>query len=305
MKKVAIVTVNYNSDKTTLDLLKQLYYLPGDFEYFLYVVDNSSGSSREIEEFIADNQKYSTKLLKSEKNLGFAGGCNLAIKEAFNENIDYILVLNNDVIVNKSFVTDLVTFAEHKGPCFVSPKIYFAKGHEFHKRYKEEELGYVLWYAGGVMDWKNVLASHRGVDEVDRGQYDKNEETDFVSGCCMLLSASALKNTGFFNEDYFLYYEDVDLSMRAKKREYKTYYCHEAKIWHKNAASGGGSGSQLQDYYISRNRMIFGMTYAPLRSKLSLIKESLGILSRGREWQKKAIADFYLQKLGKGSFPLA
>ena len=79
-------------------------------------------------------------------------------------------------------------------------------------------------------------------------------------------------------------------------------YSAKAILWHKNAGSAGGSGSSLQDYYITRNRMLFGIRYAPFRSKLSLVKESMMLLAKGRRWQKRGILDFYLGRFGKGSF---
>ena len=82
----------------------------------------------------------------------------------------------------------------------------------------------------------------------------------------------------------------------------KILYNPKAILWHKNAGSVGGSGSSLQDYYITRNRMVFGIKYAPLRSKISLIRESLRLLLIGRAWQKRGIADFYLGRFGKGTF---
>lgn len=189
---------------------------------------------------------------------------------------------------------------EHIGA--VSPKIYFAKGHEFHKEnYAKNELGQVLWYAGGEMDWRNILGKHRGVDEVDRGQYEKIEETSFATGCCMLIKTNVLKKIGLFDEKYFLYLEDSDLTERLRRSKYAIYYVPKAIVWHKNASSSG-SGSALQDYYISRNRMIFGMQYASLRTKVALIKESVSLLASGRPWQKKGIIDFYLNRFGKGSW---
>src|SRR3989344_360711 len=107
---------------------------------------------------------------------------------------------------------------------------------------------------------------------------------------------------GMFDDKYFLYYEDADLSMRIKKKGFKIVYVPSSIIWHKNAGSAGGSGSMLQDYYITRNRLLFGFRYAPFRSKLALFRESLSLLFRGRQWQKCGVIDFYLGKLGRGSY---
>ena len=185
------------------------------------------------------------------------------------------------------------------------PKIYFAKGHEFHKsRYTEEEKGKVIWYVGGVLDWRNVIGRHRGVDEVDVGQYEKVENTEFATGCCMMIRKEVFKRIGLFDEKYFLYYEDADFSIKAKHAGYKIVYSPKAYLWHINAGSAGGSGSALQDYYTTRNRMIFGMRHAPLRSKISLIRESISLFLTGRDWQRVGIRDFYFSRFGKASFSI-
>ena len=118
----------------------------------------------------------------------------------------------------------------------------------------------------------------------------------------MLIKKEVLQRIGLFDEKYFLYYEDSDLSQRVKKVGYKIVYAPKAILWHKNAGSAGGSGSTLQDYYITRNRLFFGLQYVPFRAKLALVKESIVLLIKGRSWQKRGILDFYLGKLGRGSF---
>ncbi len=101
----------------------------------------------------------------------------------------------------------------------VGGKIYFEKGYEFFKdKYKDDQRGKVIWYAGGKIDWNNVYGVARGVDEVDKGQFERVEDTDFATGTCMLLSRKALREVGMFNERYFMYYEDTELSVRMKKK---------------------------------------------------------------------------------------
>jgi len=101
-----------------------------------------------------------------------------------------------------------------------------------------------------------------------------------------------------------LYYEDADLSERIKRAGYLLYYVPTAVLFHINAASSGGAGrgNQLQDYFITRNQMLFGMHYAPLRTKIALVKHSLQLLFSGRSKQKQAIRDFYLGKFGRGTY---
>src|SRR3989344_420271 len=297
--KVFIIILNFNGKDDTLACIESVEKLEvGSETLEVIIVDN--GSSQRL--MINDE---GLKIIRNEKNLGYAGGNNIGITYALAHGADYILVLNNDTIVDKNLVSELlITARSNEKIGIVAPKIYFAKGYEFHKdRYKESERGKVFWYAGGKMDFANVLGSHRGVDEVDSGQYEKEEETDFASGCCMLVKREVFEKVGGgFDEKYFLYYEDNDLSQKAKRNGFKIVYSPKAVLWHKNAGSVGGSGSTLQDYYITRNRLLFGMRYAPLRAKVALMRESLRLLSSGRRWQKQGVVDFYLERFGKGTY---
>jgi GT2 family glycosyltransferase len=305
MKHVVISLLNYNGKKNTLDCLESLKkIITDDFNLKVLVIDNAStdGSPSVISNFKFPIPNF--KIFLNKNNLGFAGGHNVAIKYALENNADYVLVLNNDTYVDPNFLMELLKEAEaDKNAGILAPKIYFAPGFEFHKdRYSRNQLGKIIWYAGGEMDWKNVIGYHRGVDETDKGQFDKAEDTKLATGCCMLIKKAVFEKVGYFDDKYFLYYEDADLSMRAKRKGFNIIYVPKSFIWHKNAGSAGGSGSTLQDYYITRNRLMFGFRYAPLRSKLALFRESLSIFLKGRKWQKQGVIDFYLGKFGKGSY---
>jgi GT2 family glycosyltransferase len=111
-----------------------------------------------------------------------------------------------------------------------------------------------------------------------------------------------LETVGLFDERFFLYYEDADLCCRVKRAGYKLYYAPKAILQHVNASSSGGAGNTLQDYFITRNQMLFGMRYAPLKSKFALLRQSLRLLTSGRPMQKTALQDYYKKNFGKGSF---
>lgn len=302
MLELFVSIINFNNSRDTVECLRSISEVKIEgFNLTVVIVDNAS---KEIFKLGKNSYKnFKVKIIRSESNLGFSGGHNLGIKYSLENNADYIVILNNDVIIAKDiFINLLDTFKEKNNCSVVSPKIYFAKGYEFHKdRYSDKDLGKVIWYAGGETDWENVMGKHIGVDEVDRGQYDILSQTDFASGCCMMVKREVFEKIGFLDEKYFLYYEDNDFSQRAKKY-FKIYYQPKAILWHKNAGSTGGVGSNLQDYYISRNRLLFGFRYALLRSEVALIRESIRILVNGRKWQKRGVIDYYLGKFGKGSY---
>lgn len=302
MLKINIITVNYNTEKDTIVLLKSLERLQKNFfKLKIYLVDNGSVNKFSFDK---DDFRLDIELIRSEKNLGFAGGFNLGINEALKQNPDYILIINNDTKVYADMIFNMAeVFKLDETIGAVVPKIYFAKGHEFHKtKYKSQELGKVIWYAGGYTDWANIKSIHKGVDEVDNGQYDEACYVEFATGCCILFKTEVLEGVGLLDERYFLYYEDADLSERIRRSGWKIYYAPKACLIHVNAASAGGPGNNLHDYFLTRNQMLFGLTYAPLRSKIALIKQSIRLLFFGRQYQKKGIIDFYLRRFGSGTF---
>lgn len=302
MKKVAVVTVTFNTAPDTTNFLHSLKQVKTpEITLDIIIVDNGSDKIYNLPE---NTKSEHIKLIRSETNTGFSGGYNIGIKEALARGADYILIINNDTIVDPDMIKNLLTVLESKPEIGVTtPKIYFAKGHEFHKdRYTKDELGKVFWFAGGSTDWNNVMSIHRGIDEVDHGQYDKTESIDFASGCCLLFKREVLEKIGLLDDRYFLYYEDADLNERVKKAGYKIYYVPTAVLYHVNAASTGGAGNVLHDYFLTRNKMLFGMTYAPLRTKIALVRESLRLLQSGRPFQKLAIRDYYLGRFNKGTF---
>ncbi len=311
MTKVSIVILNWNHAEDTLECLKSVKGLKAyGFELLCVVVDNGSkdDSVKRITYFIdrenkAHQREISWRIIGTDVNRGFAGGNNFGIKYSLEEHADFIVILNNDTIVDKNLVKGLIeTAVKHPTVGIISPKIYFAEGYEFHKeRYQRKDQGRVIWYAGGSMDWNNIYGSNRGVDEVDNDQYDKVEETDFATGACMMLSRQAVVAAGLFDEKYYLYLEDADLSQRMKKKGFDVIYSPKGHLWHKVSQSSG-IGSSLNDYFITRNRFLFGMRYASLRTRFALYKESIRLMSNGREWQKWGVLDFYLRNFGKGSW---
>lgn len=292
---IAIVVLNYNGLGETLECLDSLRKLKTDqHKVQVIVVDNaSSDGSAEALDKLKD-----IDLLKSPQNLGYSGGNNLGIKEGLRRGADFILILNNDTIVDVNLLTNLL--ADSQKADILSPKIYFAPGYEFHKdRYKKVDLGKVIWYAGARIDWQNIIGVHLGVDEVDSGQFNKRQEIDFATGACMFVKRLVFEKIGLFDEKYFLYLEDMDFCVRAREAGFKIQFCPQAIVWHKNAGSVGGSGSSLQDYYITRNRLLFAAKYAKLRTKLALLKQVLG--QSKNPVKRRALFDFLTLRFGKGA----
>jgi len=304
MNKIGVIILNWKQSKLTIQTINSFLKIKTkNFAYHLYLVNNNSPdeSYKILKRKYKNNQFIS--IINSGSNLGYAGGNNFGIKIALKNNCDYILIANNDLLFDQDFLVNLYQELNHPKIGLVGPKIYFAKGHEFHKnRYQSSELGKIIWSAGGQMDWNNILGSNIGVDEYDQGQYDKsNDKIDFISGACFLVKSGTLRQVGLFEEKYFMYLEDVDLCQRIIQDGFHLKYVPNSIIWHINAGSSS-SGSHLHDYFITRNRLIFGFKYATLKTKLALIKESIRFIFNKNKWKRIGAIDFYLNKLNKGSW---
>ena len=296
--KTAFVVLSYNTKKLTSQCIDSLKIAGGKNLRIIVVDNNSSDGSQEMLKVRKDIEYLSLK-----NNLGFTGGNNYGIRHCLEKGYKFIGIINSDTIVDKDFLQPLVNQLKFKPDTgLVGPKIYFYPGKEYHRnRYKSSEKGKVIWSVGGNIDWDNIYASNRGIDEVDHGQYDKISETDFVSGCCLVATSDTWKKIDLFDERYYLYYEDADLSQKSKNIGLINVCVPQSKIWHINAGSSK-VGGDLHDYFITRNRLLFGIKWASARAKLSLIRESLKLLLKGRQYQKRGIKDFYLLNFGKGSW---
>ncbi|MCL5072454.1 MAG: glycosyltransferase family 2 protein, partial [Actinobacteria bacterium] len=256
MLKVAIVILNFKVRKEALNCIASVK--KSDYEQTeIILVDNNSGDGIETEV----QKDKSIMFIQSGANLGYTGGNNLGIKKALDSRADYIFILNPDTEIEKDTIKNLVEVAESQNAGISGPKILF-------------EDRKTIWYAGGIMDMDNVLGSHRGVDEKDDGQYDTIEETEFVTGGAMFVKREVFEKVGIFDDKYFMYLEDSDLCLRAKKMGYKILYNPKAVVFHENAKSAG-LGSALQDYFITRNRMYFASKFLRFRTRFALFREGL------------------------------
>lgn len=299
--KISAVVLCYNSRKyigKCLNSLSRLKTSGHQFEVIMVDNHSSDGSADYL------RQKYPRfRLLVNASNQGYAEGNNIGIRQALADKSDFVWIVNPDVTVAPDSLTALLAAAEKYPQAGIfTPKIYFAKGYEFHAdRYSKSDLGKIIWSAGGRIDWDNMIASHRGVDEVDIGQYNSDALTQFATGASIFIRSSVFKQIGLIDPAYYLYYEENDLCQRTKKAGWQIMYVADSVCWHANAQAAG-IGSPLQDYYTTRNRLLFGLRWAPWRTKFALIRESVKLLFIGRPWQRRGIIDFYFLRFGKGSY---
>jgi GT2 family glycosyltransferase len=235
---VSIITVNFNQKEVTLSFLESL----GNISYKnieVFVVDNASKENpkTDILKIFPD-----VKVICSDKNLGFAGGNNLAIVQAKGK---YIMFLNNDTEVLPGFLEPLVEVMENEanvGIC--SSKLLFFSSPN------------ILQYAGSSPLHPIKIQSFAfGYGKEDLNQFDEIKETSLAHGAAMLVRAEAIKKVGLMPEEYFLYYEEIDWCESIKREGYKIMFVPDSIVLHKESISIGKQ-SYIQVFYKTRNRIL-------------------------------------------------
>lgn len=238
--KVSIITVNYNGGTDTCDLIESLKQHE-NYPYELIVVDNGSAS---LEDYTLLKENYpDVKVIRSDKNLGFAGGNNIGIPYATG---NYLFFLNNDTIITRPILEILVKRLESDAQIgCVSPKTTF---------WPQSNK---LQYAGATkMSYITLRNEFTGYMQEDDGRFDTPQETAFANGAAMMIRTADIQKFGLMVEHYFLYYEELDWCTFMHKAGFTIWYEPRAIVAHKESASVGLQSS-LQVYYHTRNRLIF------------------------------------------------
>jgi len=234
--KVSIILLNWNNPYDTVECIESLKEISYP-NYEIIVVDNNStdDSIKELENI------RNIQLIRNDSNLGFAGGNNVGIEYALKRSSDLILLLNNDTVVDRDFLSVLVGRAVgKKNVGIIGSKIY---------NYSEPAK---IWSAGGGITKLTKRTFQYGENKSDEKKFNREMEVDFLSGCCMLIKREVFERIGLLDAEYFMYYEDVDFCLRAKKF-CKVIYTPGAIIWHKVSAT---SNKSYRDYYRMRNYMM-------------------------------------------------
>lgn len=291
IKKVALVTVNFGDPKDTLELLETVKTLDTKgLDFKMVVVDKTPDMW--IGDKIPKNFPKDLEVIQAGCDKGFTGGYNHGMQFAAAWGADYIAIINNDTLIGDPLmIKKFIDVLDENRDAVVSPKIYFAKGYEFKDRYKKQDLGHVIWYAGGEFDWANVRSIHTGIDEVDDGKYNMVAKTGFITGCCFMVRRHLLEKAGYFNEDLFAYFDDNEWQQRILTSGGTLYYHGRTHIYHK-VSQTMGIGSEQTDYLLTRNRLYFTFKFASARVKFAVFREMLRQLISGRPAQKRGIVDF-------------
>jgi len=252
MPLISIITVNYNQPEATIALLKSIGTLYPQFSLEVILVDNGSTDNHELT-FLKHYKDI--VFIRSEKNLGFAGGNNLGIQAAKGE---LLFLVNNDTEFRPGLL-EMLSGAMIANPeiGIISPKILY---------FDEPD---VLQYVGfTTMNYYTCRNNCIGQFEKDKGQYDNLlQETGFAHGAAMMISRKALVAAGPMAENFFLYYEEMDWCERIKKAGFKVFVNTGTSIFHKESLSVG-KNSALKEYFMNRNRILFIRRNAGLLQRL-------------------------------------
>ncbi len=271
---ISFIVVNFNGIKHTRELLLSMEEFLDEVSYEVIVVDNGSINNESI---LLAKEFPNVKNIRSNNNLGFAGGNNLGIKESLGR---FILLINNDTLLIDNSVNELAKMLDSDSSiAAVSPKIYFLSPPQ------------TIQYAGFTELSKITLRNKTiGYNQKDVGQYNTPTQTAFLHGAAMMVRRDVVEQIGLMPEIYFLYYEELDWCTKMKNEGYKLMYQPAAIIIHKESKSTGVD-SPLKRYYLSRNRLLFAkrnrrgaVRVLAILYQLVVVNPKMGIISlfRGR-----------------------
>jgi GT2 family glycosyltransferase len=254
---VYAVVLNWNNAADTIECLQSLEN--SDYEPFVpLVIDNGStnGSVREIRESFPK-----IELIELNSNSGYAAGNNVGIQHALGSGADYVMILNNDTLVEPTMLGELVKCAETDSKIgMVGPKMYC---------YEPDDT---IFAVGSFINWSKGETTNRGLFQPasDFSHLQRPEQVDFIVGCGVLVSRKFIEQVGLLDPIYYLNFEDVDWGIRGWRKGFEVWFAPQAEMWHKVSASLG-KASPANTYYMTRNALLFFWRYSPSRYRWTAI----------------------------------
>jgi GT2 family glycosyltransferase len=244
MPKIFILILNWNGKKDTCECLKSVREI--DYPNYEVVVMDNGSHDDSVKTFI---EKFpEVTIIENRANLGFAEGNNRGISYALERNADFILLLNNDAIVDPYILKSFVEASEKNS----SAGVFGAKIYYLNEPKK-------IWFAGGVWLSDTAQTGHEGYGQTDDGKtWEKIKKIDYACGCALFVKAEVIKTIGMLEHKYFLTWEETDFCYRAKSADFECLLVPAAHVWHKVSASfDGGAGGLLLQYFMWRNRLLW------------------------------------------------
>jgi GT2 family glycosyltransferase len=248
--KVSIIIVHLDNQTALFDCLRSCQKISYP-NYEIIIVTNGSNSQLTLA-LLQGFDEHVSMIVGSAENKGYARGNNLGIKEALAHDARYIVLLNDDTIVSPNFLDVLVHEAEKSHDIgMLGSKIYYA------------DKPNTIWFSGAYLNRKTGTISTPRANQIDEGANGKPFESDYITGCALLIGAEVIRKIGMLDERFFLYWEDVDWGLRAKKAGFKNLVIPSAHIWHKISSSSGGVDSIIRVYHRTRSHLLMVKLHMP------------------------------------------
>jgi len=243
--KIFVLTLNWNGQEFILDCLESIKNLNFPVNQ-LVVVDNAS-SDDSVE--IIKSKFPDIKIIENKLNLGYSRGFNKGIEFSIANGADFILIMNNDTVIDKNALGELVKTIK------TDEKIGFVSGKVLEHNYPN-----IIQTVGRKKDFIYLISeTHIGAGEEDIGQYDNIAEYDYIDDVFLLVRKEVINEVGGYDDSFFLYYEETDWCSRVRKAGFRIVCNPSAKIWHKGSLSTGGGMNSVKRYWLSRNQYLFIM----------------------------------------------
>ncbi len=253
---VGIIVLHWNAFDETSICIQSLSKLRYE-NHIIIVIDNGSVIPLQSQ---LNEQLLNIRIIRSSENIGFAAGCNVGINSAIEQGCEFVWLLNNDTIVDRDALSYLIEKAGKERTAGIIGSTILEKENE---RIVNHVGGWIYPHLG--------LCVHLG-----RGrQYEfvlkqRKISPTYITGCSMLARVEMTREVGLMDEGYFLYWEDADWCLRAKKRGWDVAMAYESVVYHKGS-SGLGPTSPLKGYYLARNSLRFVFKFYPWLLPLAII----------------------------------
>jgi len=247
---VTAILLNYNQSEYTLNCVNSLLKSE-NCEFKVLIIDNGS-KPNEYENLCAFNDEK-VSIHRIENNCGYVGGVNYGLKIAQQQHPDYFLIMNNDTIIDKNAISELVTTAiKYNNKCIVSGKVYNMD--------EPDTLQYIGQWCRNheKLDYPPYVKNMR---EKDIGQFDNEIEMDILDDIFWLLPANVFIDIGYYSNYFFLYGEQIDYALRARKTGVRLIYTPQARIWHKGALSTSQGDSNSPKIVFWRAKSYLVLSY--------------------------------------------
>ncbi len=263
MDRVAIVVLTWNYRAYTLACLRSL--AAQHFPHSVYVVDNASTDDTPA---VVAAAFPAVRVIANAENLGFAAGNTIGLAAAFAEGADAVLVLNNDTTLEPDALTALVSaMRAHTEVGIFSPLILFA------------DAPHHVWFAGATVSKWTGQDTHLGYDQEYDAERFSSPPMERAAGCAMLITRTCYERIGGFDADLFMYFEDVEYSLRARKAGFGILLVPQSVVYHHVSVSTGGAKTANGVYYMLRNGITVIERYFPRAWPLMALRRSIMLLA--------------------------